>query len=153
MNLSRILIVEDQQAPREALEHAVDIVMPRYDTTYAPERRKTATCYSEASELLTQNQYDLILLDHRIPIQPTGNLENENFDLFSAQLANVGYGLVHLIQQRSSNSILIGTSSLSRHECCDFVSPSYAISKKQREAERDLDAVLGRVQGEGEHGR
>ena len=151
MNIPRILIVEDQEAPREALEYAVDTVVPRYDIAYAPESRKTATCYSEASELITLNHYDLILLDHRMPIRPTGNLERDNFDLFSAQLVNVGYGLIPLILQKNPEVILIGTSSLSRHERADVASPRYAMSKMWGEAERDLDRIIKERCSEGEH--
>lgn len=153
MNLSKILIVEDQEAPKEALEHAVDTVVPRYYSAYAPTCRQLATCYSEAFDAVAKNTYNLVLLDHRMSIQPTGNLEDKNFDLFSAQLANVGYRLLPVILQKNPETLVIGTSSLSRHERSDVVAPQYAMSKMWGEAERDLDEVLRKVQGEGEHGR
>lgn len=142
MNLSQILIVEDQEAPREALEHAVDTVVPRYFPAYTSACRQLATCYSEASDLITKNAYDLVLLDHRMPIQPVGDLEDKNFDLFSTQLANVGYRLLPVILQQHPETLVIGTSSLSRHERSDVVAPQYAMSKMWGEAERDLDNIL-----------
>jgi len=149
--MKQILIVEDQKSPVKALEDAVDSVMPRYIPSYSSQNRETVRCYSEARDKLANNEYLIVLLDHRMPIQNTGNLEKENFDLFSAQLANIGYSLIPVIQQKSPDTIVIGTSSLTRHERKDFPSPQYQISKMYGEAERDLNTILYEVWGEGEN--
>src|SRR3989344_190577 len=93
IKMKQILIVEDQKSPVKALEDAVDSVMPRYIPSYSSQNRETVRCYSEARDKLANKEYLIVLLDHRMPIQNTGNLEKENFDLFSAQLANIGYSL------------------------------------------------------------
>src|SRR3990167_4151662 len=120
MNLRNTLIVEDQSGQREALEYALDTVVPRYNSAYTPTCRKNATCYSEASAMIERESYDLILLDHRMPIQPTGTLEKDNFDLFSAQLVNIGYSLISKIKEKCPQTLIIGTFSLSRQELREF---------------------------------
>ena len=153
MNLRNTLIVEDQSGQREALEYALDTVVPRYNSAYTPTCRKNATCYSEASAMIERESYDLILLDHRMPIQPTGTLEKDNFDLFSAQLTNVGYHLIPKIQKKCPQTLIIGTSSLSRQELREFPAPPQTISKMWGEAEQELDAVLKKKCGEGAYGK
>ena len=142
MKINKILIVEDQEATLESLENAVDIVMPRFDADYKPSHKEIAKCYSYEMKKITNSSYDLILLDHRMPIQEVGNLERTNFDLFSAQLVNIGYSLIPIIQQKLPKAIIIGTSSLSRNELREFISPRYSMSKMWGKAKIDLEKVL-----------
>ena len=147
----KVLIVEDQKAPLEALKDAVDEVMPKYFPDYTAQDKDIVRCYSEAFDKIANNVYAIVVLDHRMPIQNTGNLEKENFDLFSAQLVNIGYGLLPIIQRKSPDALIIGTSSLSRNERGDFHSPRYHMSKMYGEAERDLEKILHETRGEGEN--
>ena len=46
INKIKILIVEDQEAPLEALEDAIDTVMPKYSPDYSQQDRNVARCYN-----------------------------------------------------------------------------------------------------------
>ncbi len=138
----RILIIEDQESPLEALENAVDKVMPKYFPSYNSEDREVVKCYNQAENKIRNYKYDFIFLDHRMPLNDLGDLERTNFDSFSSQLVNIGYSLIPIIKEYNSVAITIGTSSLSREELREFESPKHKISKMWGEAERDLENIL-----------
>ena len=125
-----LLIVEDQKWPLRALETAVSKILPsaRYDI---------ARCYVDAESQIRQNQYDMILLDHRMPHEDQGDLETRDRNAFSDILEEIGYGLIPMIRERNPDTRIVGTSSLSH--LGNAPQPDYVISK--------LDAVsdLGKV--------
>lgn len=137
-----LLIVEDQKWTLRTLAYAVDTVMPNVYPEYTPAQREVAKCYAEAVAALNSKTYDIILLDHRMPLENVGTLEDRDFDAFSASLHDIGYTLIPRIQEKNPKSLIIGTSSLSREERGNVPSPLFTMSKMPGEAERDLEALL-----------
>jgi len=135
--MTKLLIVEDQSGPREALEYAVKKVCPdvRYDT---------ARCYEDAQKMI-QNGYDVVILDHRMPLTNVGDLEDTDFQAFSDSLRNVGYSLIPQIKSHNAQTVVIGTSSLSPSELRSQTAPDYVISKQWGDAERDLDKIMSEM--------
>ena len=129
--MKKILIVEDQSGPLEALESAVKRVAPKY----FPELHcDTARCYEDAQRMIQdsydQDSYDIVLLDHRMPIKNTGDLEDTDFQAFSNSLRNAGYSLIDEIKRHNSRTVVIGTSSLPQSELGRQSSPDYTMSKQ-----------------------
>ena len=137
----KILIVEDQSGPLEALEFAVKTVLPVYSTEF---HYDIARCYEDAQRML-QNRYDFVLLDHQMPIGNVGNLEDADFDSFSRSLRPVGYSLIDEIKRQNPQSVVIGTSSLSASELKRYPRPDYVMSKMWNKSERDLDNILSKI--------
>ncbi|MBU2638082.1 MAG: hypothetical protein KJ955_03855 [Nanoarchaeota archaeon] len=128
---AKILIVEDQKLPLKALEGAVKSAMPG-------ESYDVARCYSGAEGLIANNNYSIVLLDHRMPYSDISGLEDRDFEAFSNTLEDIGYGLIPLIKQRNPNAVVIGTSSMENAEGA----PEYRMRKGFREAKEDLEMVL-----------
>jgi len=70
----------------------------------------------EAAKLAIESQesFDLILLDHRLPRADLGNLEDEDFSRFSESLEEIGYSLIPTIREHQPAGTIVGTSSMSR---------------------------------------
>jgi CheY-like chemotaxis protein len=147
MNSPKILIIEDQSATLEALENAVNTVIPKFKPDYQIRQYDVARCYNDAESKINQNQYDLILLDHRLPMNDMGNLEDTDFDAFCDSLENLGYRLILKIKEKSPDCVVIGTSSLSKGELRGMLSPDFKMSKMWGDAEADLENILRQVKG------
>lgn len=134
----KILIVEDQSGTLEVLESAVKKIVPKYfqDVNY-----DIARCYDEAEQMIHLG-YEIVLLDHRMPRESAGNLEQRDFDAFRNTLQNIGYTIIDSIKKVNKETIIIGTSSLpeERHHF-----PDYVMRKGWQEAEEDLDMILTEV--------
>ncbi len=139
--MTKILIVEDQSGPLEALEFAVKTVFPAYSTEF---HYDTARCYEDAQRMI-QNDYDIVLLDHVMPIKDVGDLEDADFDSFRKSLRPVGYSLISEIKGQNPRTVVIGTSSLSASELKQHPTPDYMMSKMWNESERDLDRILSQI--------
>ena len=139
--MTKLLIVEDQSGPLEALEFAVKTVFPTYFTKF---HYDTARCYEDAQGMIS-NRYDFILLDHQMPIRNVGNLEDTDFDSFSKSLRPVGYSLISEIKRYNPQTVIVGTSSLSLLELNDQPAPDYVMNKMWNEAERDLNRILSEI--------
>jgi CheY-like chemotaxis protein len=137
----KILIVEDQSGPLEALEFAVKTVFPRYSTEF---HYDTARCYEDAQRMIP-NRYDIVLLDHQMPIGNVGTLEDTDFDSFTRSLRPVGYSLINEIKEQNPQTVVIGTSSLSTSELRQYPAPDYVMSKMWNQSEGDLDNILSRI--------
>lgn len=137
-----ILIVEDQTEPLVALQSAVHIVLPTLYPSYYKGRYDLARCYNDARQKISENDYDMVLLDNRMPRENQGNLEETDFDTFCSRLENIGYTLIPDIKRKNPNTVIIGTSSLSKGELRSLPAPDCTMSKMWGEAERDLEARL-----------
>lgn len=171
--IGRVLIVEDQAGPLGLLENAVREIFPKYFLNFRAEdtpmlfknyglRQTQLTClaskdydiarsYNSTKELIGEKNYNLVLLDHRIPIDDLDEPEcrgfskeemqkfNEAMEIYSDSLRNIGYSLIPEIRARNPNSIIVGTSSLKR-ELSDFPHPDFNLSKL--DAGRDLEKIV-----------
>ncbi len=138
-NMTKILLVEDQKYPLEALEHALRTVTPRYFPQFS---HAVAKCYDEAEEQIEQDIFDIVLLDHRMPRRNQGDLEERDMKAFGETCEGIGYSLIEPIRRRSPRTVVIGTSSMSGDELRGQPSPDYTMSKMWGSAERDLDKIF-----------
>ncbi len=151
----KILIVEDQYWPLEILKKNVFKLLfgpakvcstPR--AFHSKHTLDTAKSYAEARDLIKKQRYDLVLLDHRMPLTNPGFRDIDNPRPFSdlldqAQKKGIGgYALIPLIKKRNPRAIIIGTSSLT-HEITRFPPPDYTIDKN--EAAAGLEAIFGKI--------
>jgi len=97
----KILIVEDQKGPLETLEFTVNKVMPTYFFDFTQNDYDVAKCYNDAQRRISDQDYELVLLDNRIPYEDQGDLEDVNMNKFSASLENIGYSLIPIIKRRN----------------------------------------------------
>lgn len=134
----KFLIVEDQKYPRSALKTAVMMIDSSYSLDFS-------TNYSDARDKISSNSYDVVLLDHRMPMNDVGDLESKDMKAFSASLENIGYSLIPVIESRNPRTIIIGTSSLSKKELGELLSPDFTIRKTFDEAKDDLEKILQEV--------
>jgi len=158
---TRILIVEDQLDTLRSLENAVRTVLPKYLPSF--QRYEVARCYQEAQNAVQNNVYDLILLDHRMPELPfvepevirnggsISDLTEEEQDKYfqqeeenSRNSKGIGYTLISQIRQRNPQTIVIGTSSMSR-ELASMPRPDYQSRKFPGQAEEDLEKILQEI--------
>ena len=130
--MNRILIVEDQRNPLLVLRQAVKRVIPAWQCD-------VASCYADAKEAV-RNNYNVVLLDHRMPIDNVGNLEREDFNAFSDACQGCGYKLIPEIERVNPETLVIGTSSLSDFE--GIKHPEYHVRKDWDNAEADLAGIL-----------
>ena len=129
----KVLIVEDQKYPLESLEWAVKKFFASYSI---------AKSYNQASELIERDEFDVVFLDNRMPLEDQGDLEERDMRKFSESLENIGYTLIPMIKSRNPKVIVIGTSSMSKNELNGMPFPDYKMSKMWGDAERDLEAIL-----------
>lgn len=146
MTNKKILIVEDQRYPLQALKYAVSKMMPRYYEEFTKADYEVAKCYSSAKEKISSNKYWTVLLDNRMPYLDQGNLEDRDMERFSASLEEIGYNLIPLIKSRNPKTIVIGTSSLSQRDLRGSPTPDFTMSKMWGDAEKDLDRILKNIQ-------
>jgi hypothetical protein len=140
-----LLIVEDQDGPLRALEFAVNKVMPSHYADFSKSSYDVVRCYADAQKRILENDYQMVLLDNRMPYEDQGDLEETDFDKFCSSLENIGYGLIPLIRERNPQAIVVGTSSLSARELRDHPSPDYTMTKMWGDAERDLEDRLNQI--------
>ncbi len=159
IEIEKILIVEDQIDPLRLLERVVGGVLPKYYSNF--KGYEIARAYDPARELIEKNKYGLILLDHRIPRIYTApselvskfergeKLAPEEMGRYFAEeekmsdkMENIGYSLIPRIKQINPNTIVVGTSSMSR-ESSRFASPDYALSKL--DAQKDLEKIMAEI--------
>lgn len=143
MSIYKILVVEDQEATLEALINAVTSVMVEF---FPKNSISIAKWYGMAKELIEEESYDLVLLDHRMPYDNPGCTDRDSS--FSRKCQDVGYRLIPLIREKNPNALIIGTSSLDRDELEDYSSPDYHISKMWGEASKELQAILERIKNQ-----
>ena len=136
----RMLIVEDQKYPLMALELAVKSLSDK--AILKVDELKVVKCYLDAERLFDSKEYDIILLDNRMPMENLGDLEDTDFEKFSQSLKNIGYSLIPRIREKSPHALIIGTSSLSRDELRELPTPDYKMSKMFDDAETDLERIL-----------
>ena len=91
----KVLIIEDAELPLKYMEE----VLCGLNHTV-----NVAVCVDFARKLLTCGDYDLVLLDHRLPM-----FEGDDDE-------PVGYGMIDEINKTNPNAIIVGTSSLSKNE-------------------------------------
>lgn len=153
--LLNVLVIEDQSGPLQNLSYAIRRAVleetgklkssgnPQQDL----EERgiHVARSYNEAERAVQNSAYQIVLLDHRLPYQNQGDLENTDFDAFSRSLENIGYSLIPMIKQKSPQSTIIGTSSLSEDELRRFQKPDYQINKNSLDLDEDLAEILSQI--------
>lgn len=91
----RVLIIEDAELP---LEYMAEVLCGMGHTVHA------APWMTRAREMLSRGGYDLVLLDHRLPI---GRYDQDE---------PVGYGLIDEISRTNPAAVIVGTSSLTADE-------------------------------------
>ncbi len=79
--------------------------------------------------MLKEGNYDMIFLDHRMPVNDVGDLENTDFHAFCDKLSNIGYNLIPLIKKIQPNAVIVGTSSLDACDLRKYPAPDYVIKK------------------------
>lgn len=139
--MKNLLIVEDQKYPLMVLEGAVKSVGTKY---FPGMKYDVARCYNDAERMI-QKGYNVVLLDHRLPRENMGNLEDTDFRRFSDSLENIGYSLIGSIREYNPKTIVIGTSSLSAKKLRGQPVPDHVMSKMFGEAERDLGKILDEI--------
>jgi CheY-like chemotaxis protein len=143
----KLLIVEDQKWTLMSLKAAVDSVMPAYFPGFSKKDYDIAKWYADAEQKISQNSYDIVLLDHRMPYDDVGDLEETDMKKFSASLENIGYSLVKPIKKKNPKAIVIGTSSMKPEDIRGFQAPDYRLDKL--DAEKELDRIMKELKGKG----
>jgi len=138
---TKILIVEDQYWPRIILGKTLDQLMPNYCPSYQPGSYDNATNIRDAERKIREEKYGMIFLDHRLPEEDMGDLENRDMNSYSDSLRNVGYNrLLPLIAQHNPDATVIGTSSLSEQIS---IKPEHQIDKCR--CRETLESVLKKL--------
>lgn len=140
----KILVLEDQEGPLESLQLAINEVFPDFFQD-AKFELDVARSYMGAKTLISANQYDFAFIDHRVPWDDLGDMEDEDFDRFCSLLEEIGYDLINEVKKASPKVVVIGTSSLSDKELGRFPQPDYKIRKGWGETEGDLRRVLSEI--------
>lgn len=122
----KALVIEDQEYPWMFLEEALE-----RDCGIPAENITRARWYAEADEMLRAGQYDVILVDHRMPYEDPGCTDSSDFNRFSKTLDGIGYGLLRVIAEFQPSALVIGTSSLSSHELGNFPVPERTVDKNK----------------------
>tara|TARA_Y100000310_G_scaffold319609_1_gene375071 strand:+ start:377 stop:802 length:426 start_codon:yes stop_codon:yes gene_type:complete len=133
----KILIVEDQHYPFELLSMVVKTLAENLFSSFSID---VARYFNDAKQKIERNEYNIILLDHRMPRTDVGNLEDEDFQRFSNSLQNIGYSLIPLIREKNPKCVIIGTSSL-RSELESFPNPDHKIDKSY-DPESELSPIF-----------
>lgn len=121
----KVLIVEDQKWPLKALLRVVNEALKCHFSDYSV---TVAKYFKQAEAFVKEQIFDFILLDHRLPYDDPGNLEETDFDKFSDMLDDLGYSLISRIKEKNPKTIIIGTSSLGK-EALAYGNPDCSISK------------------------
>ncbi len=134
----KILLVEDQEATLEILIYVITkVFISKYSKHVSID---VAKWYQVAEELININQYDLILLDHRMPYEDP-KCTDEDGHIYYDKLKNIGYGLIKNVRKISPNTKIIGTSSLNKEELSKHNGLDFTISKQYSDAENELNKV------------
>lgn len=147
MTSQRILIVEDQRLALELLESAVNRVLPKFYPDFQKGNYDVARFYEDALDKISNNSYGVVLLDHSMPKNDVGNLEDTDFDSYSDCLEDIGYSLIPEIRKSNPSAIIVGTSSKSEGERGHFKKPDYQISKMWGEVDEGLEKILKQMKG------
>jgi CheY-like chemotaxis protein len=152
----KILVVEDQSGTLEELSLAIrESVLGEtleYHFSDNPEQElaernvDTARDYQVSQEVIKANCYDLVFLDHRIPIQYDPLLEKKDIFEYSETLKNLGYSLIPSIKKKNQNVVVIGTSSCHPDELRDFEHPDYVLDKTGAHVSEDLTSILKEIE-------
>ncbi len=138
----KVLIVEDQSGPLWNLQRAVNEVVPRFYSDFEKDGADVAQSYWGARNFLDGTPYNIILLDHRIPYDDLGDLEDRDFHEFCQRLENIGYSLIPRIRGRCGSTTIIGTSSLSAEELHEFPKPDFTVKKIDENLPEQLSKIL-----------
>lgn len=108
--IENVLVIEDQinttRAIKSGLKETFAELAMSPKVTYI-------TNFEAAREIIQSgDEFQLILLDHRMPRIDVGDLEDQDFDKFCASLIDIGYTLIPEIRERMPNAKIIGTSSM-----------------------------------------
>lgn len=120
----KILVIEDQEMPWSNFKIVLLQICKMRE-----EDIERARWLEEAEAKLRTDEYDLILLDHRMPYDDPGCTDQSDFDLFVGKLDNIGYRLLPLIKKTQPKAVVVGTSSLSADELRFYEAPSRSMSK------------------------
>ncbi|MBW3012836.1 hypothetical protein KY340_01405 [Candidatus Woesearchaeota archaeon] len=137
----RVLIVEDDI---DSLELTADVllyeiqnepraVIKKIDDPAKELRQKgfdVAQTYSEAEQYIQANDYDYILLDHKMPRAKGEPVES------------IGYTLIPVIRKKNPRTIIIGTSSVPDCLLAGLDLPDRHINKITMELETILREIL-----------
>lgn len=139
----RLLIVEDIDIVLKIIEDAVQDIVPKY---YPHLDYDVARCFIDAENIIKKSSkrpYDVILLDHRMPLLYEPEIEQDIFDMdrHDQRLINAGYALIPLIRKVNPKTVIIGTSSLSS-EVEFLAKPDYTLRKLPDTIRGDLDNIL-----------
>jgi CheY-like chemotaxis protein len=133
----KVLIVEDQKYPLEVVQRAVEEVFPKYYSEYSS---TIVRSYNDAKEQIEKEIFDIIFLDHRLPYDDLGDLEDKDFDKFSDSLRYIGYSLIETIKKNNPSTVVIGTSSEAKKALlCG--TPGFTMRKRQKDAVEDLEKI------------
>lgn len=143
----KLLIVEDQELPREALEYAINTVMLKFYEGFSKGDYDCARWYTEAEKLIAERTYDLVLLDHKMPYENPGCKDTEDIKKFSNTLQDIGYALIRKIKAKNPKTIVIGTSSLSERELSGSIKPDFTMRKDFIRTESDLERIVAQMKG------
>src|SRR3989338_5071210 len=103
----RILILEDQKYPLEILQLAINSAFPLFYED-AKIESNIARSYNQAEKMIKEGGFDFALIDHRVPLNNVGNLEEEDMRQFSASLREIGYGLIESVKTHNPGITVIG---------------------------------------------
>jgi len=146
-NTPRVLVVEDQKYPLEAIQGAVNRVFPQNYSGFAKNGFDSAKFYDGAKHLVDGSSYDFVFLDHRMPRTDVGDLEETDMDAFSGSLEGIGYGLISAIRGKNPNAVVIGTSSMDDGELRRYGTLDFKLDKSSSGIFDDLRAILAKVRG------
>jgi CheY-like chemotaxis protein len=122
----------------------------KYYAGFTDSHFSTARCYNDARNAISNGNYDVVLLDHRMPYENQVELMNRDFDSFVKTLNNVGYSLISLIHQRNPKAVVIGTSSLKGSELRSFQSPDFILEKVSMQVSQDLEKIVSQIAAGGQ---
>ncbi|PIN88521.1 hypothetical protein COU61_04565 [Candidatus Pacearchaeota archaeon CG10_big_fil_rev_8_21_14_0_10_35_13] len=138
----KVLIVEDQEMPTMVLSWAVEKVMPSFFEGFDKRSYDVARCYSEAKDRISNEDYEVILLDHKMPRENQTVLEASDSRAFARTLENIGYRLIPEIQRRNPECLVIGTSSLLERELRGYKAPVRTLDKSGYDLDKTLRKIL-----------
>ena len=126
--LEHILVVEDQEMPQDAIKYALAQTLPEINR----EAVVTYVTNFEAAKLAIASnaEFELIILDHRMPRSDVGNLEDRDPRAFSESLVDIGYTLIPEIREARPNCKVIGTSSMGQ-ELAKMPQPDGQVDKSR----------------------
>ncbi len=121
--MAKILVVEDTDIAWVGLSLLLESHgVRREDMT-------RARWYSEAEAMIRSVRFDVVFLDHRMPMHDPGMTQTEDRHRYSMALKDVGYLLIPLIKQICLETVVVGTSSGSDRNLADFPKPDFDMKK------------------------